>query len=249
MWRNAANGKSLICNKYKKAIGGDAMCEWNWVRGYEGIYKVSDTGRVESVGRYIKRSDGVVCFRSGRPCACRNDKDGYCVVKLSKDGVSKLKTVHRLVYEAFCGDIPDGFEVDHIDFNRSNNCIDNLRILNHRENVKHTVDGGRNYTATHDISGGNNPNYGNRVLHERYSNNKLYSISKQSRPGSQNGRSRKIEMSYAGNTKKFDCIKDCACYLISIGATKASVDSITSNIITAIKTSKSYLNRTYSYIR
>ena len=46
--------------------------------------------------------------------------------------------VHRLVYEAFIGDIPSGFEINHKDLNRGNNCSENLEIMTHLENVQYS---------------------------------------------------------------------------------------------------------------
>ena len=46
--------------------------------------------------------------------------------------------VHRLVADAYFGDIPDGMEVDHIDRNCSNNAVENLRIVTHSENQRNT---------------------------------------------------------------------------------------------------------------
>ena len=43
--------------------------------------------------------------------------------------------VHRLIYETFCGEIPKGYEIDHIDTNKENNELSNLKICTHRENM------------------------------------------------------------------------------------------------------------------
>ena len=48
--------------------------------------------------------------------------------------------VHRLVVENFIGSIPDGMEVNHIDYNRSNNHVENLEIVSRLENVRHSYD-------------------------------------------------------------------------------------------------------------
>lgn len=54
----------------------------------------------------------------------------------------KFFTIHRLVYEAFNGSIPKGFEIDHIDGIRDNNRLENLRLLTHKENnqIKHHLE-------------------------------------------------------------------------------------------------------------
>ena len=63
---------------------------------------------------------------------------GYRQIRLSQIGLpEKHFYVHRFVYECFNGDIPDGMEINHIDSNRQNNCIDNLEIVTKSENMKH----------------------------------------------------------------------------------------------------------------
>ena len=62
---------------------------------------------------------------------------GYLQVNLTNSfGVRKKYYVHRLVYETFIGPIPDGYEIDHIDCNKTNNSIDNLQLLTRKENMK-----------------------------------------------------------------------------------------------------------------
>lgn len=63
------------------------------------------------------------------------DKDGYLKVVICKFKRSHNFFVHRIVYEAFHGPIPDGVTVDHIDGNKLNNHIDNLQLLSVRDNV------------------------------------------------------------------------------------------------------------------
>lgn len=63
------------------------------------------------------------------------DKDGYLKVVICKDGRSNNFFVHRIVYEAFYGEIPEGMTVDHIDGNKLNNHKDNLQLLNAADNA------------------------------------------------------------------------------------------------------------------
>lgn len=71
--------------------------------------------------------------------------------------------------------------------------------------------------------GESNPNFGNHILHQRYSTDKVLSKEKQSRPKSKNGRAQKISMydEKMKNEIKFDCIKDCAEYLIENNLTRS----------------------------
>ena len=106
---------------------------WKDVVGYEGLYKVSDEGRIYSVER--KDSRGNRC--GGRILKPRYYKDGYLRVTLCKNGKSKTKKVHRLVAGAFIPN-PKGFlEVNHKDENKSNNESSNLEWCTHKYNMNH----------------------------------------------------------------------------------------------------------------
>ena len=64
-----------------------------------------------------------------------NNGNGYLVICLSKNGKQKTGLVHRLLYETFVGEIPPGFEIDHIDCNPSNNTLSNLRAVTQQQNT------------------------------------------------------------------------------------------------------------------
>jgi hypothetical protein len=94
----------------------------NWTQYLNWNYEVSDQGRVRN--RWTKRLLKPV-----------NNGFGYLQVGLYHDGVQHHKTVHSLVAECFIGERPDGYHVDHIDRNTTNNCLSNLRYLTPRENI------------------------------------------------------------------------------------------------------------------
>ena len=62
------------------------------------------------------------------------DKDGYATVNLSRDGISRKYKIHRLVAEAFVDNLNDKNEVNHKNFNRSNNWFENLEWVTQEEN-------------------------------------------------------------------------------------------------------------------
>ena len=95
---------------------------WKDVVGYEGLYEVSDKGKVHSVAR--KDSIGRKC--GGRMLTPRYDKDGYLRVTLHKNGKHKTRFIHRLVAGAFVPN-PNGYsEINHRDENKVNNYANNL---------------------------------------------------------------------------------------------------------------------------
>ena len=108
--------------------------EWRDVSGYEGIYQVSNMGHV----RTFRRKDGLVGYKISdepRLLSLVSNGNGYIYVSLTKDTVRKNHYVHRLVAEAFIGDIPKGCVINHLDYDKSNNASENLEIVSQRDNV------------------------------------------------------------------------------------------------------------------
>jgi hypothetical protein len=113
---------------------------WKSIKGYEGIYEVSDSGEIRS----LTRKDRLGRTKEGKTkCACDNGT-GYLVVNLKANGKSKMKTVHRLVAEAFIPNPLNLPEVNHKDGDKQNNRVENLEWCSHGENVKHAFNLGLN---------------------------------------------------------------------------------------------------------
>lgn len=199
-------------------------------------YKYSDYSTVEvsNLGNVKKE---------GRELNKRINHDGYFIVALNK---GKKKNgwddyanvfVHRLVMCAFVDErfYKDGWEVNHKDYNRQNNHVDNLEWITHADNVKYSVCNRKN------IEGENNPNYGNRKLSNIYKENPSYALEKQSRKGLQNGRCRKIRMYNDSFDITFDYISECVDYIINnnISDTK-KLESIRGQIDKCCKLNRKY---------
>jgi len=99
---------------------------WKDVVGYEGLYQVSDLGRIKS---FIKEDNGVLLSLS---CNGR----GYLKTNLYKSGKRTTRKVHQLVAEAFLNHKPCGYKlvIDHIDCDSYNNKLENLQIVTQRLN-------------------------------------------------------------------------------------------------------------------
>ena len=120
---------------------GANMEKWLPVVGYEGIYEVSNTGHVRGLRR-PKNNNGGVQIIPGRMMTERKNHKGYMTVHLSKDGVQKRVSVHRIVAMAFVEN-PDGKEqVNHIDGNKLNNRAENLEWVTNNENMQHAIKNG-----------------------------------------------------------------------------------------------------------
>lgn len=103
--------------------------EWKQIKDYEGLYEVSNDGRVRRL-RFINGSHN---FEKIKECKQTLNTWGYMTVNLSKNGKSNTKRVHRLVANAFLGE--SELQIDHIDGNKQNNRLDNLEYVTAKENT------------------------------------------------------------------------------------------------------------------
>ncbi|MFV8266502.1 NUMOD4 motif-containing HNH endonuclease [Mycolicibacterium peregrinum] len=127
--------------------------QWRPVIGFEGLYEVSDQGRVRSLGQFARGSHGSQRFVRGRVLRPAPSKTGHLTVALGRGGGTKL--VHALVAEAFIGPRPAGMDVCHGNGVPSDNRVDNLRYGTRSENHFDRVAHGNHYQAnkTHCIHG------------------------------------------------------------------------------------------------
>lgn len=105
------------------------IIEWRNIKGYEGIYQISNDGRVLNV-------------KTGRVRKNKVAKNGYCIIDLWRDCQSKWFRVHRLVAEAFVENPNDLDVVMHKDNNKSNNIYSNLIWGTTSENTQQAFNDG-----------------------------------------------------------------------------------------------------------
>lgn len=98
---------------------------WKPIPEYEGLYEVSNMGRVRSLFRYKK-------ILKPSP-----DWNGYATVELWKDHKRKRITIHRLVATCFCENPENKPFVNHLDETKTNNRADNLEWVTHIENCNY----------------------------------------------------------------------------------------------------------------
>jgi len=108
------------------------MEQWKPIRKYEGIYEISECGNIRRILNRYGNIQNKIIKPSHTP-------DGYFKVRLSKNGIYEQPNLHRIIYEAFVRDIPHNMQVNHKDFDKENNSLNNLEIVTAKENIRHTL--------------------------------------------------------------------------------------------------------------
>ena len=105
---------------------------WKFVAGYEGIYSISDWGRVKRHATVVKNGNGPMRLpaRDLKPIS----SGGYLLISLWKDNRGKMHRIHRLVARAFLGE--SDLSVDHINGERTDNRLENLRYCTLAANTR-----------------------------------------------------------------------------------------------------------------
>lgn len=120
---------------------------WVPVVGYEGLYEVSDAGRVRSLDRVVRRAvGGAEYVQPGRVLRPGTHRQGYMLVCLRGKQGKRTHKVHRLVLIAFGGDRP-GLKVRHRNDIPGDNRLENLTWGTQADNMNDAVRNGRNQNA------------------------------------------------------------------------------------------------------
>jgi hypothetical protein len=102
---------------------------WKDIKGYEGLYQVSNLGRIKS---FHKGKAGIIL-------SVKNSKGWHLSFGASNNGVCKTLRIHQIVAEHFLEKTNGKTEVNHKDLNRQNNYVKNLEWVTPSENMKHAA--------------------------------------------------------------------------------------------------------------
>lgn len=114
--------------------------EWRDIAGYEGLYQISNIGRIKSLARIIIR--GNKAYQLSEKYIKLRPRNGYPSVGLHKNNAVQYIAVHRLVAFAFIENPCRKECINHKDCNRENNTISNLEWVSKAENNQHAWDNG-----------------------------------------------------------------------------------------------------------
>ncbi|MDE7425337.1 MAG: NUMOD4 motif-containing HNH endonuclease [Lachnospiraceae bacterium] len=111
---------------------------WKDIKGYEGLYKISNFGNVKRLQSYVNsclRNQTKVLRKERILKQCTNSR-GYNEVILSKNNIHVHKRIHKLVAEEFIPNTSNLPYINHIDGNKKNNCVDNLEWCTQSHNIR-----------------------------------------------------------------------------------------------------------------
>lgn len=111
---------------------------WKDIKGYRGLYRISNHGNIKSLARWVNAGKHGY-FTKERILSNKTKSNQYITVALSKDGKRESTRIHRLVAEAFIPNKDNKEQVNHIDLDKKNNNVGNLEWVTPSENIQHAV--------------------------------------------------------------------------------------------------------------
>jgi len=117
---------------------------WKDIPGMEGVYQVSNCGRIKALERNIRLKNNRILPIKEHFVKGSKDTKGYLQLDANIDGKRIIKFIHRLVAESFLENPKNLEQVNHKDGNKLNNCADNLEWCTCIENIHHAWKNGLN---------------------------------------------------------------------------------------------------------
>lgn len=111
--------------------------KWQPIPGYVGIYEASTLGRIRSVDRAVHNPQKGSRLQKGIVRKHHTMANGYHIIGLCRDGKHTTRTVHSLIALTFLGE-PNGLDVDHINRDKTDNRLANLRYATRADNIRNT---------------------------------------------------------------------------------------------------------------
>ena len=98
---------------------------------------------IEKYNRYVTKGGLIYRYseKKDKLIICKQTKkdNGYYKITVKVNGVTKQVDVHRIVYETFNGEIPNGMEIDHINTVRDDHRLENMRLVTRKENMNNPI--------------------------------------------------------------------------------------------------------------
>lgn len=111
---------------------------WKDIEEYEGLYQISNLGRVKSLERYVITKHGYQLPISKKILKQITNKFGYKKVELNKNGKGKSYSVHRLVAKTYLKDYNENLQVNHVNGIKDDNRVENLEMVTASQNQWHS---------------------------------------------------------------------------------------------------------------
>jgi len=109
---------------------------WEPVKGYEGCYEVSNTGKIMGIERMVVTKSGLRIIKS-RLLKPRLNNYGYMEVRLTKNGKTTTTFIHIIIARSFIPNPLNKLEINHVNGIKTDNRIENLEWCTHLENMQH----------------------------------------------------------------------------------------------------------------